>query len=78
MIHIAGTCMKRAGIDGLSQGDFLEGMVAGKNPLDYIPHNEGAGARSKGKIEAWVQSWWNNASGQPWCGHEMKVLEPND
>ena len=78
VIHIAGTRMKRAGIDGLSRGDFLEGMVAGKNPLDYIPLNEGAGARSNGKIEAWVKTWWNDASGQPWCGQKLKVLQPND
>jgi hypothetical protein len=27
VIHIAGTCMKAAGIDGLSRGDLLEGMM---------------------------------------------------
>ena len=78
VIHIAATRMKRAGIDGLSRCDFLESMMAGKNPLNYIPFNEGAGVRSNGKIEAWVQPWWNDASGRPWCGHELKILKPND
>ena len=37
VIHLAGTRMKRAGIDGLSRGDILEVMMTGKNPLDFIP-----------------------------------------
>ena len=56
VICIAGTCMKRVGIDGLSRGDFLEGMMTRMNPLDYIPLNEGAGVRSNGRVEDWVQS----------------------
>ena len=78
VIHIAQMCVKRAGIDGLSRGGFLEGMMAGRNPLDYIPLNKGVGVRSNGKIEAWVQSWCNDASGELWPGHELKVLKPND
>ena len=37
VIHVAGTRMKRAGIDSLSQGELLEGMMARRNPMDYIP-----------------------------------------
>ena len=34
VIHVAGTRMKEAGIDGLSRGDFMEGMMSpGSNPL---------------------------------------------
>ena len=46
VIHIAGTRMKESGIDGLSRGDLLEGMMAGKDPLSFLPLDEGAGQRS--------------------------------
>ena len=50
VILIAGTRMKMAGIDGLSRGDLLEGMMAGKYPLRYVPLDEGAGHRSGGRV----------------------------
>ena len=78
VIHIAGTHTKRAGIDGSSRGDFLEGVMVGRKPLDYIPYNEGAGARTNGQEEECVQLWWKDVSGNAWCGHELKLLEPND
>ena len=34
--------------------------------------------RSNGRVEDWVQLWWNDASGKAWCGHKLKVLEPKD
>ena len=40
MIHIAGTRMKVWGIDGLSRGDLLEGVMVGKNLLEFVPLNE--------------------------------------
>ena len=33
VIHVAGIKMKRAGIDGLSQGYLLEGMTTGQKTL---------------------------------------------
>ena len=48
VIHIAGMRTKIAGIDGLSQDDFPEGMMARRNPLDYTPLNEGAGIGANG------------------------------
>jgi hypothetical protein len=43
VIHIAGTRMKEAGIDGLSQGDFFKGMVTqASNPLSFVPFHLGA------------------------------------
>ena len=42
VIHMAGTRMKSWGIDGLSRGDLMEGMMAGKDPLSFIPLAEGA------------------------------------
>ena len=62
----------------LSRGDFLEGMLAGRNPLDYIPLNEGSGVKSDGRVEDWVQSWWKDGTGKAWGGHVLKVLEQND
>ena len=77
-IHTAGTRTKRAGINGLSHEDFLEGVVTGKNPLEFIPLNEGADERSDKQVRKWVLSWWSNASGCHWCGHELKKLELED
>lgn len=59
VIHMAGTRMKVTGIDGLSRGDLLEGILtASRDPLKYIPLNLGAIERSGGKVETWVRSWW--------------------
>ena len=33
IIHLAGMRTKPRGIDGLSRGDLMEGMMAGKDPL---------------------------------------------
>ena len=57
MIHIAGTRMKRAGIDGLSRGDFLEGMMKGIDPLTYISLDETAEERMEAPVSAWVKTW---------------------
>ena len=48
VVHVAGTRLKAAGIDGLS--DFLEGIMKGKSPLEYLPLNEGANERSGGRV----------------------------
>ena len=36
VIHVTGTQMKKAGIDGLSREDLLEVMMNGQSPLDFI------------------------------------------
>lgn len=44
IIHVAGTRMKDAGIDGLSHGDVLEGMMvwgSNSNPLSFVPFHLG-------------------------------------
>ena len=46
IIHIAGTRMKELGIDGMSRGDFLEGMMKDEDPLQYVPLNKGVNERS--------------------------------
>lgn len=61
VIHIAGTRMKEWGVDGLSRGDLLEGMMAGNDPLSYIPLHKDANERSEGSVEVWVRSWWDSS-----------------
>ena len=56
IIHATGTRKKKAGIDGLYQGDLLEGMMNGQNPLDFITLNEWADERSGGRVVSWIPS----------------------
>ena len=65
VIHVAGTRMKSWGVDGLSRGDLMEGMMAGKDPLSFIPLSEGADQRAGGAVRSWVDSWWGDWSGSP-------------
>ena len=53
VIYVAGTQMKAWGVDGLSRGDLLllEGMMAGQDPLLFIPLLEGANERCKGRVD---------------------------
>ena len=37
LIHVAGTRMKSWGIDGLSRGNLMEGMMAEEDLLSFIP-----------------------------------------
>ncbi len=67
VIHISGTRMKAAGVDGLSRCDFMEGIMAGKSPWDYVPLNEDADQRTGGRVTEWVQQWWHDEKGEPWC-----------
>ena len=87
VIHIAGTRMKMSGVDGLSRGDLVEGIMAGMHPWDTIPLNEGADERTKGRVEKWVRAWWNDKQGTPWTqvddqrryeSSKLVKLEPED
>ena len=46
----------------------MEGMMAGKDALAYIPLAEGANERSGGKVKTWVQKWWRTKNGRDWLG----------
>ena len=46
VIHVTGTQMKELGGDGLSRGDLMEGMMARKDTLSFIPLSKGASKRS--------------------------------
>ena len=58
MVHVAGTRMKCSGIDGLSRGDLLVGIMAHKDPLSYFPIGLDADERSGGYISKWLKTWW--------------------
>ena len=57
LIHIAGTQMTACGIDGLSIGIILEGVMAGDQLLEHVPLHLGYMQRSKG-VKPWIRSWW--------------------
>ena len=64
---MAGTQIKAWGVDGLSRGYLLEGMMAGQDLLSFIPLSEGANERSKGRVDKWIRSWWKHSEGkEPW------------
>ena len=42
VVHITGTKMIEAVIDGLPEGDNLVGIMRGFNPLQFVPLYQGA------------------------------------
>jgi hypothetical protein len=42
LLHISGKRMKATGVDGLSRGDHTEGMMAGEDPMTFLPFHLGA------------------------------------
>ena len=42
VIHVTGTRIKELGIYGLYRGDFLEGIITRKYPLEMLPLDVGA------------------------------------
>ena len=57
VLHISGKRMKATGVDGLSRGDHTEGVMAGKDPMSFLPFHLGADIRSQGRVGKWVRSW---------------------
>ena len=56
LVHVAGTRMIAQGTDGLSRGNLLEGVMAGKAMKDFVPIHLSAIARSD-KLLHWVRQW---------------------
>ena len=54
VLHISGKRMKATGVDGLSRGDHTEGMMAGEDPMSFLPFHLGADMRSRGRVGKWV------------------------
>jgi hypothetical protein len=75
VIHISGKRMKVSGVDGLSRGDLTEGMMAGGDPLSYIPFDKGADERSNGQVSRWVRSWWQTKKGANFGGFTLTTID---
>jgi hypothetical protein len=71
VIHVSGTRMIASGIDGLSQGDKLEGVTRGNTMRDFIPIHLDPLSRSP-SLKGWVESWWDQEYGV------MTWMKPED
>ena len=56
LIHVAGPRMVAQGTDVLSRGNLLEGTLAGRDMLSFVPISIPAHHRSNNLI-AWFRSW---------------------
>jgi hypothetical protein len=65
VLHISGKRLKATGVDGLSKGDHMEGMMAGDDPMSFLPFHLGADIRSQGRGGKWAQSWWRTSEQGP-------------
>ena len=73
VIHVAGTRMKAWGVDGLSRGDTMEGLMAGCDPLSFVPIGQNALTRAGLRaLRGWVDGWWNK-----WLGTQLTLLTPD-
>ena len=85
VLHILGKRMKATGVDGLSMGDYTEGMMAGDNPMSFLPFHLGADTRSQGRVGKWVRSWWRTCDQVPslkrewdWRGLPLEEVNQNN
>ena len=60
VIHISGTRMIEEGIDGLSIGNNLGGIVRGLNPLQFVLLYQGAVVRLS-RLESWIRTSWGKS-----------------
>lgn len=67
-IHVAGTQMIKQGTDGISRGNFLEGVLIGQDMLSFIPLHQSALDRSSLLLD-----WFTT-----WCKETPTVLTPDD
>ena len=56
VVHISGKRMIAQGTDGLSRGNFMEGVMAGKKMIDFVPLNKSAFERSE-HLLTWFKTW---------------------
>ena len=68
LVHISGKRMIMEGADGLSRGDFSEGVMRGEAMSNFIPLAESALDRSK-TLKGWILAW---------AGDDIEFLEPRD
>ena len=62
VIHIAGTRMQACGIDGLSRGVTLEGVMKGRSLIYFVPLNKSVLDRSH-DFKDWISQWWPEGFG---------------
>ena len=72
VIHVPGKRMIAQGSDGLSRGNFNEGVMAGSTMTSFVPLSRTASSRSAGLVP-WVESW----VGEKALPH-LKWLQPKD
>jgi hypothetical protein len=68
LIWVAGMRMIEQGTDGASRGDLSNGVMTGKDMLDFIPLDQGVDTR-----EPELVLWFGKAAGGNWI-----TLEPHD
>jgi hypothetical protein len=68
LIWVAGTRMIAQGTDGVSRGDFGNGVMNGSSMLEFVPLHEGLDSRGFQLVQ-----WFAEASGEGW-----KILEPKE
>ena len=68
LVHISGKRMIKEGADGLSRGDFSEGVMRGEAMANFIPLAESALERSD-TLKGWISSW---------AGDDVEFLKPHD
>ena len=56
VIHVAGKRMIKQGTDGLSRGNFLEGVMSGSSMLEFVPISLTAINRSRSLLP-WIREW---------------------
>ena len=78
LIHVSGTRMIAQGTDGISRGMLMEGVLAGKGMLSFIPIAKPCHLRSPSLLR-WVRGWILEPTIQPltemqwlWEGHGLK------
>jgi hypothetical protein len=56
LIHVSGKRMISQGTDGISRGNLLEGVMSGKDMLEFVPISQSVCDRSPRFLE-WMKSW---------------------
>jgi hypothetical protein len=68
LVWVAGTRMIAQGTDGASRGDLSNGVMSGKDMLDFVPLDLGVSDRAPALV-----SWFGEAGGGNWVSLEPKA-----
>jgi hypothetical protein len=85
MLHISGKRMKATGVNSLSRGDHMEGMMAGDDPTSFLPFHLGADTQLQGRVGKWVRSWGRTSDrnsgpgqGRDWGGLPLEEINQSN